>query len=121
MDSSGQWIWLSILLASLLFSAAQLPSEILVDRYMIRLDRLISENRYQEAYRLTGEIADFYEKHNLELAHEYYFKQARIARSLGLLKETIAALQTYLNKAAKEGPRYLDALSHRFRKKWQVR
>ena len=91
-------------------AAAQLPPEIMADRHMIRLDRLISENRHQEAYQLTGEIEDFYEKHNLELAHEFYFKQAKITRSLGLLKETIVSLQAYLNKAGKEGTRYIDAL-----------
>ena len=90
-------------------AVAQLPPEILADRHMVRLDRLMSENRYREAYQLTGEIADFYEKHNLELAHEFYFQRARIAKSLGLLKETIAPLQTYLNKAGKEEA-YLDAL-----------
>ena len=82
----------------------------MADRHMIRLDRLISENRHREAYQLTSEIAVFYEKHNLELPHEFHFKQARIAGSLGLLEDAIAALHTYLNKAGKEGERYVDAL-----------
>lgn len=46
-------------------AAKQLPPEIMADRHMVRLDRLISESRFQEAYQLTGEIADFCEKHNL--------------------------------------------------------
>ena len=99
-------VWLGCFTAA----AAQLPPEIMADRHMIRLDQLISEERFLEAYQLTSEVADFYEKHNLELAHEFYFKRARIARSLGLLKETIASIQTYLNKAGREGARYLDAL-----------
>ena len=101
----------SILLAGILIAAGQLPPEIMADRHMVRLDRLISENRHREAYRLTSEIAEFYEKHNLELPHEFHFKQARVAGSLGLLKEAITALHTYLNKAGKEGARYVDALA----------
>ena len=99
-------VWLGCFTAA----AAQLPPEIMADRHMVRLDRLISEKRFREAYQLTSEVADFYEKHNLELGHEFYFKQARIANSLGLLKEAITALHTYLNKAGKEGARYVDAL-----------
>ena len=101
---------MSILLAGLLISARQLPPEIMADRHMIRLDRLISESRHYEAYELTSEIAEFFEKHSLELPHEFHFKQARIASSIGLLDEAITALHTYLNKAGKEGARYVDAL-----------
>ena len=110
MNHGNHRIWLSILLTSVLIAARQLPPEIMADRHMVRLDRLISENRHREAYRLTSEIAEFYEKHSLELPHEFHFKQARIVSSLGLLKEAITALHTYLNKAGKEGARYLDAL-----------
>ena len=110
MKNGNHRIWLSILFASFLISAGQLPPEIMADRHMIRLDRLISEIRHHEAYRLTSEIAEFFEKHNLELPHEFHFKQARIASSLGLLKEGITALHTYLNKAGKEGAHYVDAL-----------
>ncbi len=110
MNYRNHPIWLSILLASLLIAAGQLPPEIMADRHRVRLDRLISENRHQEAYRLASEIVEFYEKHDLELPHEFHFKQARIASSLGLPKEAITALHTYLNKAGKEGTRYLDAL-----------
>ena len=110
MNHRDHRIWSPILLASFLISAGQLPPEIMADRHMVRLDRLISENRHGEAYRLTSDIAEFYEKHNLELPHEFHFKQARIASSLGLLKEAITALHTYLNKAGKEGSRYVDAL-----------
>lgn len=110
LNNSNHRIGLSILLAGLLISARQLPPEIMADRHMIRLDRLISENRHREAYQLTSEIEAFFEKHNLDPPHELYFKQARIASSLGLLKEAVAALHSYLNKAGKEGARYLDAL-----------
>lgn len=101
---------MSILLASFLISARQTPPEIMADRHLIRLDWLISENRHYEAYELTSEIAEFFEKHNLELPHEFHFKQARIAGSLGLPEEAITALHTYLNKAGKKGTRYVDAL-----------
>ena len=110
MKHRNHRIGFSILLAGILIAARQLPPEIMADRHMVRLDRLISENRHQEAYRLTSEITEFYEKHNLELPHEFHFKQARIANSLGLLKEAITALHTYLNKAGKQGARYVDAL-----------
>ena len=110
LNNSNHRIGLSILLAGLLISARQLPPEIMADRHMIRLDRLISENRHYEAYELTSEIAEFFEEHNLELPHEFHFKQARIASSIGLLDEAIAALHAYLNKAGKEGERYVDAL-----------
>ena len=110
LNNSNHRIGLSILLAGFLISAQQLPPEIMADRHMIRLDRLISENRQYEAYKLTSEIAEFFETHNLELPHEFHFKQARIASSIGLLEEAITALHAYLNKAGKEGSRYVDAL-----------
>ena len=110
MNNSNHRIGFSILLAGFLIAAGQLPPEIMADRHMIRLDRLISENRQYEAYELTSEIAEFFAKHNLELPHEFHFKQARIASSIGLLEEAITALHTYLNKAGKEGSRYVDAL-----------
>ena len=110
LNNSNHRIGFSILLAGLLIAARQLPPEIMADRHMIRLDRLISENRHYKAYELTSEIAEFFEKHSLELPHEFHFKQARIASSIGLLEDAITALHTYLNKAGKEGARYVDAL-----------
>ena len=110
LNNSNHRIGFSILLAGFLISARQLPPDIMADRHMIRLDRLISENRHYEAYELTSEIAEFFEEHNLELPHEFHFKRARIAGSIGLLEEAITALHTYLNKAGKEGARYVDAL-----------
>ena len=68
---------LGVWLGGLTATAGQLPPEIMADRHMVRLDRLISENRHHEAYRLTSEIAEFYEKHNLELPHEFHFKQSQ--------------------------------------------
>ena len=110
LNNSNHRIGLSLLLAGFLIAAGQLPPEIMADRHMIRLDRLISENRQYEAYELTSEIAEFFEKHNLEMPHEFHFKLARIASSIGLLEEAITALHAYLNKAGKEGSRYVDAL-----------
>ena len=59
----------------------------MADRHRVRLDRLISENRHQEAYRLTSDIAEFYQKHDLELPYEFHSWCGELQReSLGRRK-----------------------------------
>ena len=80
---------LGVWLGGVTAAAAQLPPEIMADRPMILLDRVMSENRRHEAYRLTSEIAEFFEKHRLELPHEFHFKQER-AEARGNTKGAIS-------------------------------
>ena len=99
-------VWLGCLAAA----AAQLPPEIMVDRYLLRAERLMEAQDPKGALELMGKIIALQEEHGLTFPKEFHFKHAQMALLAGAVQEAIAAVRTYLVEAGREGKFYREAL-----------
>ena len=91
-------------------AAAQLPPEILVDRYLLRADRLMEAKDPKGALEMMGKIVALQKEHGLTLPEEFHFKYAKVVLSAGLVQDAIDAMNTYLLEAGREGKFYREAL-----------
>jgi len=75
--------------------AAQLPLEIMVDRYLLRAERLMEANDPKGALEVIGKIVDLQKEHSLTLPNEFHFKHAKVlfpqerSRTLSMLSMRI--------------------------------
>ena len=91
-------------------AAAQLPPEIVVDRYLLRAERLMETKDPQGALELMGKIVALQKEHGLTLPEEFHFKHAKVALSAGSIGEAMNAVNTYLVEAGRGGKFYREAL-----------
>ena len=103
-------VWFGIWLGCFTATAAQLPPEILVDRYLLRADRLMETRDPKGALEVMGRIVALREEHGLTLPNEFHFKHAKAALSAGAIQNAIDAVSTYLLKAGREDKYYQKAL-----------
>ena len=89
---------------------AQLPPEIMVDRLLVRVDRLLAENAPGAAFEAMNEILTLQEEHDLQLPNDLHFRYARVAFAAGQTETAIASLNEYLVAAGREGEFYRQAL-----------
>ena len=90
----------SVLVAALLGSfteaAAQLPPEIMADRYLVQAERLMNQKDYKAALEAMEKIVALQKEHDLKLPGEFHFKYAQVALSAGLLEAAIDSVSKYL-------------------------
>ena len=91
-------------------AAAQLPPEIMADRYLVQAERLMNEKDYKAALEAMEKIVALQKEHDLKLPDEFHFKYAQIAMSAGLLEAAIDAVSRYLVVAGRTGKFYREAL-----------
>ena len=101
---------LGIWLGCLTVTAAQLPPEIMMDRYLLRAERLMEAKDPKGALELMGKIVALQKEHGLTFPEEFHFKHATVALSAGAMQEAIDAVSTYLVEAGREGKFYREAL-----------
>ena len=90
--------------------AAQLPPEIMADRYLVQADRLMKEKDFKAALEAMEKIVALQKEHDLKLPGEFHFKYAQIALSAGLLEAVIEAVNRYLVAEGRSGASYRQAL-----------
>ena len=81
----------------------QLPPEIMVDRLLVRVDRLLADNDPGAAFEAMNEILGLQEEHDLQLRNDLHFRYARVAFAAGQTETAIASLNEYLVAAGREG------------------
>ena len=91
-------------------TAAQLPPEIMVDRHLVRVDRLLAADDPGAALEAMNEILALQEEHDLKLANDFPFRYARVAFAAGRTETAIASLNEYLVAAGRDGEFYRQAL-----------
>ena len=101
---------LGVLLGGVTAATAQLPPEILVDRYLLRAERMMEAKDPKGALELMGKIIALQKEHDLTFPEEFHFKHAKVALSAGAVQEAIDAVHTYLVEAGREGKFYREAL-----------
>ena len=88
----------------------QLPPEVMVDRHLIRMERLLANDEPAAALEAMNQILALQEEHRLVLDDDFYFHYARVAFAAGRTERAIASLNEYLAAAAREGDFYREAL-----------
>ena len=89
---------------------AQLPPEIMVDRHLIRAERLLSGDEFGAALAEMDTIIALREKHDLEVPGDFDFEYAEVAFAAGRAAAAIASLNDYLLAAGRSGEFYRQAL-----------
>ena len=90
--------------------AAQLPPEIMADRYLVRVERLMAEKNHKAALEMMDKIIELQKEHNLTVPDEFHFKYAQIAMSAGAVKAALDSVNKYLATAGRAGQFYREAL-----------
>ena len=86
--------------------AAQLPPEIMADRYLVQVERLIAENDYAAALDTMNEIVAL----QIMLPDMFHFKYAQVALGAGSSEAAIDSVTKYLATTGRAGEFYRDAL-----------
>ena len=103
-------VLVAVLSGTLTAAAAQLPPEIMADRFLLRAERLIAEKDYKSALEVMNKIVALQKEHDLTLPDEFHFKYAQIAMSAGSTKAVIESVNKYLATAGRAGQFYREAL-----------
>ena len=91
-------------------AASQLPPEIMVDRHLLRAERLLAADDPAGALQAMNEILALQEEHDLRLPDDFDFQYAQVAYEARRTETAIAALNEYLVAAGREGEFYREAL-----------
>ena len=89
---------------------AQLPPEIMVDRHLLRAERLLAADDPAGALDAMNEILALKEQHEVLLPDDFDFQYAQVAYAAGRTETAIAALNEYLVAAGRAGEFYREAL-----------
>ena len=103
-------VLVAVLLGTLTATAAQLPPEIMADRFLLRAERLIAEKDYKSALEVMNKIVALQKEHDLTVPDEFHFKYAQIAMSAGSSKAALDSVNKYLATAGRAGQSYREAL-----------
>ena len=104
------WSWIFVWLGCLTVSAAQLPPEILVDKYLVQATTLNEEKKHTEALAAMDRIVALQNEHDLTLPEDFPFQYAQTALAAGSVQAAIDSANRYLSAAGKEGKHYREAL-----------
>ncbi len=103
-------VLVSVLLGLFTIAAAQLPPDVVADKYLVQAERLIAAKRYGAALEVMDKIVALQREHDLALPEEFHFKYARAALSAGSIKTAMDSANKYLAAAGRAGEFYREAL-----------
>ena len=98
-------VWLGCVTA-----AAQLPPEVLVDKYLLQAKMLSEEKEYTGALEALDRVVVLQKEHDLTLPEEFSFHYAQRALSAGSVQAAIDSANRYLSVAGRKGKYYQEAL-----------
>ena len=90
--------------------STQLPPEILVDRRLLRVERLLAAANHQAAHDVMNEIIALEREHDVALPAEFPFRFAQVAFAAGLAETAVEHVNEYLLAAGRDGEFYREAL-----------
>ncbi len=99
-----------IFLGTPLLGLAQLPPEILVDRYQVEVEQLIAKKDHKAALDLMNKIIALRQEHNFTVPDVFHYQYAEVALSGGSFRAAIDSVNKYLGTAGKDGEFYRKAL-----------
>ena len=101
--------FISILLVFFMDADAQLPPEVMVDKYLVQAEQLFEKKDYIAALNMVEKITALAKEHSFTLPNEFHFQYAQIAFSTGPTQAAFNAVSKYLS-AEQEGEFYEEAL-----------
>ena len=102
----GFGIWLGCFTAA----AAQLPPDVMVDKYLLQARMLSEEKDHAGALEAMDQIVSLQKKHDLTLPEAFSFQYAQTAFAAGSVQATIDSANRYLSAAGRAGKHYREAL-----------
>ena len=103
-------VWFGICLGCATAAASQLPPDMLVDRYLVQVERLFKEKEHEAAREVLYKIVALQEEHKLTLPGEFHFRYAQVALSAGSLNVAKESVEKYLTEVGREGEFYREVL-----------
>ena len=104
-------LWMSlVLLGSLIELTAQLPPEIMADRYLLQAEKRMLEKDPGGALEMLEKIVALEEEHEITLPLEFHYKYAQVAFSAEFVRTAQESVKKYLMVAGREGEFYREAL-----------
>ena len=88
----------------------QLPSDIMVDRILVRAQRLLANGDPSAAFKSMNEILALRQEHDVVLQDDFDFQYAQVAFAAGRTQTAVTSLNEYLVAAGREGELYREAL-----------
>ena len=104
------WSWMVVWLGCLTVSAAQLPPDVLLDKYLLQATMLSEEKDHKGALEAMDRIVALQEEHNLTLPEDFPYRYAQTALAAGSVQAAVDSANRYLTAAGKEGKYYREAL-----------
>ena len=102
----GFGIWLGCVTAA----AAQLPPDVMVDKYLLQARMLSEEKDHAGALEAMDRVVSLQKKHDLTLPEEFSFQYAQTALGASSVEAAIESANRYLTAAGREGKYYREAL-----------
>ena len=103
-------VWVTLCLGYITVFAAQLPPEMLVDKYLLQAKMLSEEKNHKDALEAMDRIVALQKEHDLTLPEEFPFHYAQTALAGGAVQAAIDSANRYLSVAGREGKYYRQAL-----------
>ena len=103
-------IWVTVCLVYITGFAAQLPPEMLVDKYLLQAKMLSEEKDHKGALEAMDRIVALQKEHDLTLPEHFPFQYAQTALAAGAVQAAIDSANRYLSAAGREGKYYRQAL-----------
>ena len=94
MDRS---ICVLFLLGFFTVTSAQLPPEVIADKYLVQAEQLLEKKDYVAAPNMMEKIIALQKEHSLTLPDDFHFKSARVALSADSLKIAFDSVNKYLS------------------------
>ena len=91
-------------------TSAQLPPEVIADKYLVQAEQLLEQKDYIAALNMMDKILALQKEYGLTLLDEFHFKYAQIAFSIGSMQAALDAVSKYLS-AGRGGEYYKEALA----------
>ena len=104
-------IFVLFLLGFFTVASAQLPPEIMVDKYLVHAEQLYVAKDYTEAFKVMEKVIALQQEHSLTLSDEFHFKYAQVALSADSTRIALESVTRYLSATGKEGKFYKEALA----------
>lgn len=97
-------------LSGTMLAAAQLPPEVMVDRQLLRAERLTAQGDPVTALEAMDKVLALQQEHDFALPEDFDFKYAEVAFLAGSLRAAMNSVNRYLRVAAREDQFYREAL-----------
>ena len=105
------WSWIVVLLGCFTTAAAQLPPDVLVDKYLLQAKLLSEEKNHKGALEAMDRIVALQKEHRLTLPEDFPFRYAQTALAAGSVQAAIESVNRYLSATGREGKYYREALT----------